>query len=377
MKIGLPREIKRDEYRVALTPGAVEALSEAGHLVMVEKGAGLGAGIPDEDYEKAGARLASSAGEVWAKAEMIVKVKEPLRSEFPLLRKGQILFGFLHLAASRPLARALLRREVYGVAFETVSSPDGVLPILQPMSEIAGRMAVQEGAKYLEKNAGGRGVLLAGAPGVPRGNVVILGAGIVGKNAAKIAVGMHAGVTVFDINHARLEYIDDIFDGRVKTLVSTRFAVREAVREADLVIGAVLVPGARAPVLVPREMLGEMNPGSVVVDVAVDQGGCVETIRPTYHSRPTYVVDGIVHYGVANMPGAVPRTSAVALSNAVLPYALELANLGLKEAVTRNPRLADGLNAAEGRITHAGVAKALGMKRARAEEIFCEIPPGV
>ena len=377
MKIGLPREIKRDEYRVALSPGAVEALSEAGHPVMVEKGAGLGAGIPDEDYEKAGARLVSSAGEVWAKAEMIVKVKEPLRSEFPLMRKGQILFCFLHLAACRPLARALLKREVYGVAFETVSSPDGVLPILQPMSEIAGRMAVQEGAKYLEKNAGGRGVLLAGAPGVPRGNVVILGAGIVGKNATKIAVGMHADVTVFDINHARLEYIDDIFDGRVKTLVSTRFAVREAVCEADLVIGAVLVPGARAPVLVPREMLGEMNPGSVVVDVAVDQGGCVETIRPTHHSRPTYVVDGIVHYGVANMPGAVPRTSSVALSNAVLPYVLELANLGLKEAVTRNPHLADGLNAAEGRITHAGVAKALGMKRASAEEIFCEIPPGV
>lgn len=370
MRVGIPREIKRDEYRVALSPGAVEALSEADHLVMVEKGAGLGAGIPDGDYEKAGARLVSSAEEVWAKGEMIVKVKEPLKAEFPLMREGQILFAFLHLAACRPLARALLRQGAYGVAFETVSSPNGVLPILQPMSEIAGRMAVQEGAKYLEKNAGGRGVLLAGAPGVPRGNVVILGAGIVGKNAAKIAVGMHAGVTVFDINHARLEYIDDIFDGRVKTLVSTRFAVREAVCEADLVIGAVLVPGGRAPVLVPREMLGEMNPGAVVVDVAVDQGGCVETIRPTYHSRPTYVVDGIVHYGVANMPGAVPRTSTIALSNAVLPYTLELANLGIREAMARNPHLADGLNVAEGRITHAGVAKALRMKPVSAREVF-------
>ena len=327
--------------------------------------------------KKRGARLVSSAEEVWAKGEMIVKVKEPLKAEFPLMREGQILFAFLHLAACRPLARALLRRGGYGVAFETVSSPNGVLPILQPMSEIAGRMAVQEGAKYLEKNAGGRGVLLAGAPGVPRGNVVILGAGIVGKNAAKIAVGMHAGVTVFDINHARLEYIDDIFDGRVKTLVSTRFAVREAVCEADLVIGAVLVPGARAPVLVPREMLGEMNPGAVVVDVAVDQGGCVETIRPTYHSRPTYVVDGIVHYGVANMPGAVPRTSTIALSNAVLPYVLELANLGIREAMARNPYLADGLNVGEGRITHAGVAKALGMKPVSAREVFFEVPPGV
>ncbi len=370
MRIGLPREIKRDEYRVALSPGAVEALCAAGHAVLVERGAGLGAGVADADFERAGARVASSAEEVWEEGEMIVKVKEPLKSEFSLMREGQILFAFLHLAASRPLARALVSGGVSGVAFETVSSPDGVLPILQPMSEIAGRMAVQEGAKYLEKTLGGRGVLLAGAPGVPPGNVVILGAGIVGKNAAKIAVGMHAGVTVFDINHARLEYIDDIFDGRVKTLVSTRFAVREAVREADLIIGAVLVPGARPPVLVPREMLGEMNPGAVVVDVAVDQGGCVETIRPTYHSRPTYVVDGVIHYGVANMPGAVPRTSTIALSNAILPYALELANMGLRGAVMRNPHIADGLNVARGHITHAGVAESLRMKHRSAREVF-------
>ena len=370
MKIALLKEIKQDEYRVALSPGAVEVLSEAGHTVMVETGAGLDAGIPDEDYEFAGARLVSSAEELWAEGEMILKVKEPLESEFSLMREGQILFAFLHLAACRPLARALMESGAYGVAFETVSSPDGVLPILQPMSEIAGRMAVQEGAKYLGKNLGGRGVLLAGAPGVPRGNVVILGAGIVGKNAAKIAVGMHAGVSIFDINHARLEYIDDIFDGRVKTLVSTRFTVREALREADLVIGAVLVPGGRTPVLVSREMLGEMNPGAVIVDVAVDQGGCVETIRPTYHSDPTYVIDGVVHYGVANMPGVVPRTSTIALSNAVLPYALELANLGLREAVMRNSHLADGLNVAEGRITHMGVAQALEMEGASVRDLF-------
>ncbi len=370
MRIGLLREIKQDEYRVALTPGAVEALVEAGHAVMVEKGAGLDAGIADAEYEAVGARIVSSSEELWAEGEMIVKVKEPLEPEFSFMREGQILFAFLHLAACGPLAQALQDSGTYGVAFETVTSPDGVLPILQPMSEIAGRMAVQEGAKYLGKNLGGRGVLLAGAPGVPRGNVVILGVGIVGKNAAKIAVGMHAGVTVFDINHARLEYIDDIFDGRVKTLVSTRFTIREALREADLVIGAVLVPGGRTPVLVSREMLREMNPGAVIVDVAVDQGGCVETIRPTFHSDPTYLVEGVVHYGVANMPGVVPRTSTIALSNAVLPYTLELANSGLKEAVRRNPHLADGLNVAGGRITHAGVAEALGVEGASVREVF-------
>ncbi len=368
MIIGLPREIKQDEYRVALTPGAVEALIDAGHVVLLEKDAGAGAGISDAEYERVGGCVVSSAEEVWARGEMIVKVKEPVEAEFGQMRAGQVLFAFLHLAASRPLVEALVERGVYGVAFETVTSPKGVLPILQPMSEIAGRMAVQEGAKYLEKTLGGRGVLLAGAPGVPRGNVVILGAGIVGKNAAKIAVGMHAEVTVFDIDHARLEYIDDIFYGRVKTLVSTRFSVREAVREADLVIGAVLVPGGRTPVLVPREMLGQMNAGAVLVDVAVDQGGCVETIRPTTHSAPTYVVDGVVHYGVANMPGAVPRTSTIALSNAVLPYALELAGLGVKGTVAQNPHLADGLNVAEGRITHAGVAEALGMEHVAAGE---------
>jgi alanine dehydrogenase len=259
---------------------------------------------------------------------------------------------------------------VRAIAFETVRTANGALPLLQPMSEIAGRMAVQEGAKYLEKSMGGRGVLLSGAPGVARGSVVILGAGMVGKNAAKIAVGLNADVTVLDVNHSRLEYVDDIFGGRVKTLASTRFSIREAARAADILIGAVLIPGARAPRLVPRSLVRRMNPGSVIVDVAVDQGGCVETIRPTYHSRPTYVVDGVIHYGVANMPGGVPRTSTFALSNAILPYTLELANLGAAEAVRAFPELAEGLNAAGGRITHPAVAGALGMKCAKVEEVF-------
>ena len=369
MKIGLPREVKPDEYRVALTPGGVEALAAAGHTVLLERGAGGGAGVSDAEYEAAGAHLLN-AGEVWAQAEMILKVKEPVESEFPHLRAGQILFAFLHLAANRPLARALMERGACAVAFETVTAPGGVLPILQPMSEIAGRMAVQEGARYLGKNLGGRGVLLAGAPGVPRGNVVILGAGVVGKNAAKVAVGLRASVTVFDINHARLEYIDDIFDGRVKTLRSTRFTIRETLREADLLIGAVLVPGAQTPVLVSREMLREMPPGAVVVDVAVDQGGCVETIRPTTHGEPTYLCEGVVHYGVANMPGVVPRTSSIALAGAVLPYVLELAGAGLRAAAADNPHLAEGVNVAEGRITHPGLARALGVEGAKVQEVL-------
>ncbi len=362
MILGLPREIKKDEYRIALSPGAVEAVVSAGHDVLVEKGAGSGAGIEDREYTAVGAKIVSTAGEVWRRSGMIVKVKEPLRSEFAKMREGQILFAFLHLAAARPLARALMKSRVRAVAFETVRVPDGALPLLQPMSEIAGRMAVQEGAKFLEKSMGGRGILLAGAPGVARGNVVILGAGMVGKNAAKIAVGLGAGVTVLDINHSRLQYIDDIFGGRVKTISSTRFTIREAVREADLVIGAVLVPGGRAPVLVPRSLVKQMNPGSVVLDVAVDQGGCVETIKPTFHSKPTYVAEGVIHYGVANMPGGVPRTSTFALSSAILPYAIELATLGVEEAVRAVPELGEGVNVYGGRITHPAVAEALGMK---------------
>ncbi len=370
MIVGLPMEIKKDEHRVALAPAAVEALVEAGHEVIVEKGTGLGAGIGDEEYAEVGGRIAPSADAVWRRAGMIVKVKEPLRPEFERMREGQLLFTFLHLAAARPLVRAMVRRRVRAVAFETVRLADGALPLLQPMSEIAGRMAVQEGAKYLEKTMGGRGILLAGAPGVERGKVVILGAGVVGRNAAKIAVGLYAGVTILDIDHSRLQYIDDIFGGRVKTLASTRFSIREVVRAADLIIGAVLVPGARAPILVPRSLVKEMLPGSVIVDVAVDQGGCVETIRPTYHSRPIYEVDGVVHYGVANMPGAVPRTSTFALSNAILPYAIELANLGVEEAVRTHPELAEGLNVADGKVTHPAVADAVGAKHTPAEKVF-------
>ncbi|MBI3127247.1 MAG: alanine dehydrogenase [Candidatus Tectomicrobia bacterium] len=369
MIVGIPKEIKKDEHRVALSPGAVEALAAAGHTVLVEKGGGAGAGIADKEYEDVGGRIALSADEMWRQSDMIVKVKEPLRPEYARMREGQILFAFLHLAAAKTLARVLLKKKVVAIAFETVRTPNGSLPLLQPMSEIAGRMAVQEGAKYLEKSMGGRGVLLSGAPGVPKGNVVILGAGMVGKNAAKIAVGLNADVTVLDVNHSRLEYVDDIFGGRVKTLTSTRFSIREAVRGADILIGAVLLPGARAPLLVPRPLVKQMNPGSVIVDVAVDQGGCVETIRPTYHSKPTYVVDGVIHYGVANMPGGVPRTSTFALSAAILPYTLELANLGAAEALRALPELAGGLNAAGGRITHPAVAEALGMKYARVEEV--------
>ncbi|MFQ5896127.1 MAG: alanine dehydrogenase [Nitrospinota bacterium] len=360
MIIGVPRESKRDEHRVALVPPAVEVLTSAGHTVLIEEGAGQGSGIEDREFQRAGARVVPSAGEVWRDAELLVKVKEPLPAEFPRLREGLVLFAFLHLAASQRLARRLMRAKVRAVAFETVRLADGSLPLLQPMSEIAGRMAVQLGARYLERAAGGPGILLGGAPGVPRGEVMILGGGIVGRNAAKIAVGLGAGVTVLDIDHARLQYLDDVFGGRVKTLASNRFNIRESVRRADLVVGGVLVPGARAPVLVDRAMVRAMRPGSVVVDVAVDQGGCVETIRPTYHSRPTYVAEGVTHYGVTNMPGGVPRTSTFALSNAILPYALELANLGLEEAVRAQPMFAEGVNVYRGKLTHPAVAEAVG-----------------
>jgi len=372
MIVGVPKEIKKDEHRIALAPAAVEAISAAGHTVLIQKGAGFGAGIEDRAYIAVGANIVARADAVWRRSGMIVKVKEPLRPEFSRMREGLILFAFLHLAASKPLARALLQKRVQAVAFETIRTEDGALPLLRPMREIAGRMAVQEGARFLEKTMGGRGVLLAGAPGVPRGNVVILGAGMVGKNAAKIAVGLGAGVTVLDIDHNRLQYLDDIFGGRVKTIASTRFTIREAVREADLLVGAVLVPGARAPILVPRGLVKEMLPGSVIVDVAVDQGGCVETIKPTYHSRPTYLVDRVIHYGVANMPGGVPRTSTFALSSAILPYVIELANRGPRGAVRANLELAKGVNAAGGRITHPAVAEALGVECAPLDEVMQE-----
>ena len=358
MIIGIPKEIKTLENRVAMTPGAVQALVRRGHTVLVEAGAGLGSGLPDADYETAGATLVGAA-EAWG-ADMVIKVKEPIASEYHYLRKGLLLFTYLHLAADRPLTDALLASGTTGVAYETVQLADATLPLLIPMSEVAGRMAPQVGAHSLEKSQGGRGVLLGGVPGVPPASVVVLGAGVVGANACKIAVGMGAQVTVLDINHARLQYLDDVYHGRLVTMSSNEANIRRAVAGADLVIGAVLIPGAKAPHLVTRDMLSFMKEGAVIVDVAVDQGGCVETIKATTHAAPTYVVDGVVHYGVANMPGAVPRTSTYALCNQTLPYALALAAKGVG-ALREDPALALGLNTYDGALTFAGVAEAFGL----------------
>ena len=360
MIIGLPKEIKNNEFRVGLTPGAVSAYVRAGNTVLVEQGAGQGSGFSDQEYLDAGARIEASAADVWAQAGMIVKVKEPIECEYPYFRKGMLLYTYLHLAADEPLTKALLEAEVDAVAYETIAGREGGLPCLAPMSEIAGRMAVQEGAKYLEKTYGGRGVLLAGVPGVEKGNVVILGGGNVGTNACKIALGMGANVTVLDVNLHRLAYLDDIFDKRLTTLYSTRENIRRAAAQADLVVGAVLLHGRAAPKLLLREDLHLMKPGAVIVDVAVDQGGCVETTRATTHDDPVFIVDGIVHYCVANMPGAVARTSTLALVNATLPYGLELAARGL-EACKADRGLLAGLNCCKGRCTFPGVAEALGL----------------
>jgi alanine dehydrogenase len=357
--IGVPREIKPGEQRVALTPAGAHALSEAGHRVLVEREAGAGSGVRDEEYSKVGAFLAS-AGEVWADAELVVKVKEPLESEYARLRPEQILFTYLHLAPAPALTRALLKAGVIGIAYETVQREDGSLPLLTPMSEVAGRLAVQEGAFYLGKAHGGRGILLSGVPGVPRGNVVIIGAGTVGLNAAKTAVGLGADVSVLDVNLDRLRYVDDLFRGQVVTLVSNSFNIARVLQRADLLVGAVLITGARAPVLVTREMVERMKEGAVVVDVAVDQGGCVATIRPTTLIEPIYRVSGVVHYGVANMPALVPRTSTFALTNATLPYVLALATKGVARAVRENPALAKGVNVWGGKIVHPGVAESVG-----------------
>jgi len=358
MIIGIPKEIKTLENRVAMTPGAVETLVRQGHTVLVEAGAGLGSGLADEEYAGAGARLVTAA-EAWG-AQMVIKVKEPLESEFGYLRDDLILFTYLHLAAAEPLTRALLKAGTTGIAYETVTLPDGSLPLLMPMSEVAGRMATQVGAHYLEKNQGGRGMLLGGVPGVAPASVAVIGGGVVGTNAARIAVGMGAQVTILDLSHKRLQYLDDIFQGRLTTMASTEPNIRAAVQGADLVIGAVLVPGAKAPNLVTREMLPTMKEGSVIVDVAVDQGGCVETIRATTHDNPVYTVDGVVHYGVANMPGAVPRTSTFALVNQTLPYALRIAREGM-DALSKDPGLALGLNTCKGKLTCPAVGQALGI----------------
>lgn len=367
MIIGVPREIKKLEHRVALTPGAVETLVRRGHEVLVEAGAGLGSGLGDEAYEAAGARLVDAEG-AWG-ADMVVKVKEPLPDEYGYLRRDLILFTYLHLAAEERLTRAMLESGVTGIAYETVQLPDRSLPLLTPMSEVAGRMATQVGARYLEKHEGGRGVLLGGVPGVSPASVVIIGGGVVGTNAAKIAVGMGAQVTVFDLSHARLQYLDDIFSGRVITMSSTEPNIRAAVKRADLVIGAVLIPGAKAPKLVTREMISTMKEGSVIVDVAVDQGGCVETIRATTHDDPIYEVDGVVHYGVANMPGAVPRSSTFALVNQTLPYAMALAENGL-DALTRDPALMLGLNTRYGKLTCPAVGEAFSLECTRPEDVL-------
>lgn len=360
MIIGVPKEIKVKENRVALTPGGAATLTRRGHTVLVEQGAGVGSGIADAEYIAAGAQIAPDAAAAWS-AEMVVKVKEPIFDEFAFLRRDLLLFTYLHLAADRPLTDVLLSSGTTAIAYETVQLEDGSLPLLTPMSEVAGRLAPQVGADCLLKPNGGRGVLLGGVPGVIPGRVVILGGGVVGTNAAKIAVGMGARVIIMDVSHRRLAYLDDIFGGRVQTFASNEANIREVIKSADLVIGGVLIPGARAPHLITRDMLQTMPEGSVIVDVAVDQGGCVETIHATTHDDPTYVIDGVVHYGVANMPGAVPRTSTFALTNQTIGYAIHLAAHGL-EALKTDAALLRGLNTRHGQLTYAAVGEAFGLQ---------------
>lgn len=361
MRIGVPREIKTHEYRVGLTPASVREFTLRSHTVLVQSGAGSAIGFADEQYEKAGAVLVSSAADVFRSADLIVKVKEPQACECTMLRAGQVLFAYLHLAADRQQTEALMRSGVVAIAYETVTDADGGLPLLAPMSEVAGRMAVQVGASCLEIVHGGTGVLLGGVPGVPAGKVSILGAGVVGANALKMAAGLGADVTVLDHNAHRLRHLDGLFGNRVHTRFSTADSLEQAVLEADLLIGAVLVPGARAPRLVSRELVSRMKPGSVIVDVAIDQGGCFETSRPTTHADPTYWAEGVQHYCVTNMPGAVARTATLALNNAVIGHALELADKGWRPALMASARLRDGLNVAEGHVTHPAVAQALGL----------------
>ena len=358
MIVGLPKEIKDNEYRVGLTPAGVRALTDAGHQVNVEKNAGEGSGFDDALYQKAGAQIIDSADDIWAGADMIVKVKEPIAPEYPRMREGQLLFTYLHLAPDHELTDQLIKRKVTGIAYETITDRRGGLPLLTPMSEVAGRMAIQVGAHYLEKMAGGRGILLGGVPGVPAARVVIIGGGVVGTNAAKIAVGMGAHVTIIDNNLERLRELDDIFLSKISTLASSAYMIHDAISSADLIIGAVLVPGAAAPRLVTRNMLKDVPNGAVIVDVAVDQGGCIETTHPTTHSNPTYYVEGVLHYCVANMPGAVPRTSTFALTNATLPYTLKLANQGFLEAISSDAGLKAGVNTFAGHCTYQAVAEA-------------------
>ncbi len=361
MIVAVPKEIKTHEYRVGLTPAGARALVEDGHRVLIQTGAGAGAGIEDADYRSAGAELVGDAGKLYAVGEMIVKVKEPLPAEYSLLRGGQLLFTYLHLAPDPKLTQALLERDVTGIAYETVELADGFLPLLHPMSEVAGRMSVQIGAHLLQREQGGKGLLLGGVPGVRPARVVILGAGTVGGNALRIAVGMGADVRVIDIDSRRLAVLDDHYGNRIQTLMSNSQTIEEEVRGADLVIGAVLVAGARAPILVRRPLVAAMTAGSVIVDVAVDQGGCVETIRPTTHDQPSYAMDGVIHYGVANMPGAVSRTSTFALTNATLPYVRRIAGRGLTEAIREDAALRNGVNTMAGKLCNRPVAEAQGL----------------
>ena len=361
MIVGVPREIKTAEHRVALVPAGAESLRGDGHTLFVEQGAGTGSGFADDAYRAVGATIVPTAADVWARCEMVLKVKEPVEPEWPCMRKGQVVFTYFHFAASEPLTRAVIRSNIVAIAYETVQLPSGELPLLTPMSEVAGRMAVQEGAKYLEKVYGGSGVLLGGVPGVLPAEVLIIGGGTVGANAAKMAAGLGAHVTLLDLSLDRLRYLADTLPPNVDPLFSNRHNLVEQLRKADLVIGAVLLPGAKAPKLVRREDLKLMKPGSVIVDVAVDQGGCIETIKPTTHENPTYVVDGIIHYGVANMPGGVPRTSTLALTNATFAYAKRLAKHGWRQACREDAALFLGLNVVEGKVVYPGVAEAFGL----------------
>ncbi len=358
MIIGVPKEIKSDEYRIAVVPAGVEQLKKHGHTVFIERGAGVGSGIADEDYEQYGAELLPTASEVWARADLICKVKEPLAEEIPHIREGQVVFTYFHFAASRELTEGVRDSGGVAVAYETIEDTQGRLPLLAPMSEVAGKMSIQEGAKYLEKPMEGRGILLGGIPGVEPASVVVLGGGIVGTCAARLASGLGANVVLMDIDLYRLRYLDEVMPPNVTTVYSTDEAIRRHLKRADLVIGAVLIPGARCPMLVKREYLKLMQPGSVIVDVGVDQGGCCETTKPTTHGDPTYVIDGVVHYGVANMPGAVGRTSTFGLTNATIPYLVKLADLGYREACASDPGLAKGVNIERGKITNQPVADA-------------------
>ena len=362
MIIGVPKEIKVRENRVGIVPGGVKVLTSQGHRVLTEKNAGVGAGISDGMYQEAGATILNDVEELWGSAEMIMKVKEPIEAEYARMQPNQILYAYLHLAAGPQLTEALLQRRVRAISYDTVQLADGSLPLLRPMSEVAGRMAVQVGAHCLQKNHGGKGILLGGVPGVKRGRVGILGGGAAGANAAKMAIGLGAEVTIIDVNQSRLLYLDEIFGNQVTTLMSRPDNIAHVVQQSDLVIGAVLVPGAKAPRLVTRDMVASMEPGSVIVDVAIDQGGCVETIHPTTHDDPTYLCEGVNHYGVTNMPGDVPRTSAYALTNVTLSYACELANKGFDRALRESAPLRLGLNTWEGKMTHEVVAQALGLR---------------